>query len=170
MTSMKSICNEKEYEQLHKNYAEKLYRQMYKLCKDGELAKDLVQNAFMKLWDNCKNVTFEKARGYIFRTARNDFLNILILRKHPTNRTLSWKQEYENICIDDFEGEDERLEQIIKLIELLPKRNKRIFLKRINTDLTLDEIGAQENVSETMIRRIINNTIKKLKEFYKKKA
>ena len=36
---------------------------------------DRAQDAFIKLWENCDNVTMEKARSYLFTVANNAMLN-----------------------------------------------------------------------------------------------
>ena len=38
-------------------------------------AEDILQDAFIKLWDHCNNVNPEKAKSFLFTVAKNMFFN-----------------------------------------------------------------------------------------------
>ncbi|WP_369292789.1 RNA polymerase sigma factor, partial [Saccharophagus degradans] len=60
---------------MYKQYSRSLYRFMYFKCGDQDRAEDLVQEAFIKLWNNCAKVIFSKAKSYLYTIANNQFLN-----------------------------------------------------------------------------------------------
>ena len=41
--------------------------------------EDILQDTFVKLWNNCDNVNYNKVKSYLFTVATNLFLNI---KKH----------------------------------------------------------------------------------------
>ena len=54
----------------------------YKGAKSDE-AEDLMQEAFLRLWRECKKVPAEKAKAFLFRVANNLFLDAELLQIVP---------------------------------------------------------------------------------------
>jgi RNA polymerase sigma-70 factor (ECF subfamily) len=87
-----------------------------------------MQEAFVKLWENCSNVNIEKVKSYLFSTANNMFLNEIkhqkVVRKYEKhNPTKDVVETPEFIAI-----EKEFLEKINKVIASLPKKQKEVFV------------------------------------------
>ncbi|TPN85772.1 RNA polymerase sigma factor [Aquimarina algicola] len=72
--NLRSVCEEKNFEGLYDNYSNSLYSFLYFKCGDKDRASDLVQEAYVKLWKNCKKIFFEKAKSYLYTVANNQFL------------------------------------------------------------------------------------------------
>jgi len=70
-----SICNEPIFDQVYKDQVKGLYHFIYYKCGDKEMAEDLVQEAFLKLWENCSKVEKERVKAFLFTTSKNLFLN-----------------------------------------------------------------------------------------------
>ena len=73
--------DKEEYEETVRDVADALYRFAYRLCKDQDEAKDLVQESFVRLWVNRGKVGIPKA--FLFQTAYRQFLDS---RKHEKVR------------------------------------------------------------------------------------
>lgn len=70
-----NVCDEKTMSGLYQAYAQELFSFLfYRYGSTGE-TQDLVQEAFIKLWERCKQVSPDKARGFLYRVARNLSLN-----------------------------------------------------------------------------------------------
>jgi len=76
-----NICEEIVFAGFFKSHAKSLKN--YLLFKFGneEQAEDVTQEAFIKLWENCKNVPVEKAKSYIYTIANNTTLNHIAHQK-----------------------------------------------------------------------------------------
>ncbi|MGJ8666768.1 MAG: RNA polymerase sigma factor [Patiriisocius sp.] len=81
MEKKNSICDEKTYEAVYKEHSQSLRNFMFFKTKDTASSYDLVQEAFIKLWDNCGKVTPEKAKSFLFTVANNLFLNTVAHKK-----------------------------------------------------------------------------------------
>lgn len=89
------ICKESVFEKIYHSFSKSLHDYLY--YKYGELCNpnDTTQEAFIKLWDNCKKVTSAKAKSFLFTVANNIVLNELkhqkVVLKHqqiiPKNHT-----------------------------------------------------------------------------------
>jgi RNA polymerase sigma-70 factor (ECF subfamily) len=70
-----SICEESIFESIYNKYAQSLHDFLYYKYGEQFNPGDKAQDAFMKLWDNCKDVAFSKAKSYLFTIANNMILN-----------------------------------------------------------------------------------------------
>lgn len=70
-----NVCEEAMYASIYNKYAKNLHDFLY--YKYGERLNpgDKAQDAFVKLWENCKKVVPEKAKSYLFTVANNMMLN-----------------------------------------------------------------------------------------------
>ena len=72
---MPSICEEKTFTSIFREYSETLHNYLYYKTGSQDVAYDLTQEAFTRLWQNCASVLFNSAKGYVFKTANNLLLN-----------------------------------------------------------------------------------------------
>ena len=69
------ICDKIRFSKLYEKYAQTLGNILF--YKYGELLNpsDKVQEAFIKLWENCAKIKPEAAKSYLYTTANNMMLN-----------------------------------------------------------------------------------------------
>ena len=70
-----SVCQEDIFENLHKKHAKDLHDFIYYKYGSKNDPADKVQNAFLKLWENCKDIVPEKAKSFLFTVANNLSIN-----------------------------------------------------------------------------------------------
>lgn len=75
MELKKNSCEESVFDRLYRDLAVSIQNFVYYKCGNKELASDTVQEAFIRLWKNCKKVPPSKARSFLFTVANNLFLN-----------------------------------------------------------------------------------------------
>src|SRR5437764_5793 len=63
------------------DHADGLYRFILKNIKDEEEARDIVQDAFEKMWRNVENVEGKKAKSYLFTTAYHTMIDRIRRKK-----------------------------------------------------------------------------------------
>lgn len=82
--------NEKAFEQLYNLYSLRLYRFLLKLIKDEEIAQDLLQDVFIKIWEKREMLDPAKSfRPYLFRIAENNVIDFF--RKAACDKKLEMK-------------------------------------------------------------------------------
>jgi RNA polymerase sigma-70 factor (ECF subfamily) len=156
---------------------EQVFRQFYgticyfvqDLLKDGETSKDVVSEAFVKLW-NLKE-EFENLRAikaFLYISARNTALNHLRRMKMMTERQkdamleLSQDEMGEALMQRIFDAEV--LREVYKALDTLPTQCKRV-LKMTLEGLNTDDIAAALNLSAQTVR----NTRVRAQEMLKKR-
>ena len=71
----KNICDQKLFATLYEKYAQGLSDLLY--YKYGSLLNpsDKVQDAFIKMWENCAKITTPAVKSYLYTVANNMMLN-----------------------------------------------------------------------------------------------
>lgn len=160
-----SIGNHKAFDYLFLQYYPKVSYFIQHLVKSSEIAKDLSQDIFEKLWINREHVAqIESFSSYIFRMAKNSALNYL---DH-----LHVRSEYENnlqyndIKLSIEEEIDTRdLELLILLVvENMPPQRKKIFKLSREQYLKNKEIADLLNISEKTVKNHLTLALKELRE------
>jgi len=72
---LNSICQQKVFEKVYQKYAADLKRFLFFKTQNTTQAEDIMQDAFVKLWESCAKVNQEKAKSFLFTVANNNFLN-----------------------------------------------------------------------------------------------
>lgn len=75
MSQEDNVCKETVYRKLFESLSPAIYNFIYFKCGDASQAEDLVQEAFIKLWENCAKVPRAKAKSFLYTVSNNAFLN-----------------------------------------------------------------------------------------------
>ena len=70
-----NICEERLFSSIFNKYSKDLHNFLYYKFGDLLNPKDKVQEAFIKLWQNCAKISPDKAKSFVFTTANNLMLN-----------------------------------------------------------------------------------------------
>ncbi len=65
-------------------YADSLYRFVLKNIRDKDMARDVVQDTFEKMWLKVENVESAKAKSYLFTTGYHTMIDKIRKEKHAT--------------------------------------------------------------------------------------
>ena len=162
-----SVCDQRVFNSLFDLNAEPLRNYLYYQCGNMQQAEDLVQDAFLKLWNNCKKVMFEKARGFLFAVSKNAFYNQVahqkvVLKYGQQSRPVSDKETPE------FKLEEkEFLEQLQKAIGALPEGQREVFLMNRMDKMTYKEIAEFLGVSQNAVEKRMHKALVKLRKTVK---
>jgi len=124
----KSICEEQTYKLLFDTHSTTLFNFIYYKCGEIEQAEDIVQEAFIKLWNNCNTVIFQKAKSFLFTVARNLFLNVVAHKKIVLQHQSQLAPDRTNITPEFLMEEQEFMVKLEKVIADLPEKQREVFL------------------------------------------
>jgi len=143
----KNICNQKVFENTFNTYAKDLKRFLFFKTHNIDLAEDILQDTFIKLWENCDNVTFSKVKSYLYTVANNLFLNNIKHQKVVQKHKMNCLRVVENETPEFLLIEKEFLQKIETVIALLPQKQKEVFLLNRIEKKKYKEIAEILNVS-----------------------
>ena len=107
-----------------------LHRYAFTIVKDPEEAKDVVQKAFIKLWQKRHDVNMRQgARLYLYTAVHNLCLNVLRDHKTRTRHISQYNQSSEGLAWELMAEDKELAKQIHIAIESLPPRCREVFCK-----------------------------------------
>lgn len=139
-----SVCNEEHYNNLFRELSEKIYSYVYYRVGNEELAKDIVQEVFIKLWQNCEKVTYNKAKYYLLRLAKNKTIDIYRTKKikieYDTSKHQKTEKETPQYKMEYTQYEQQLNEALAKM----PEKHRITFLMN-----RIDGIKYQD-ISETL--------------------
>lgn len=154
------------FKELYSRYNSLLYIYAYRLLKDEEQAKDIVQEVFVKIWNNRGNGThMSSLAGYMYQSVRNLCLNIFARKKVQQ----SYLNSLGNLLEAHTSGTDYRIREkeiaslITEEINRLPSKMRQIFLMSRLEEKSYKQIAASLDVSEETVRTQIKRALKQLK-------
>jgi len=162
----------KDFALLYEHYWPKLFAFIYRLTHSRQLAEDIAQDTFLKIWTNHHLVDASLSfKSFIFTIARNKFLNDL--RKQINNPLFSEYVDFSNnlhLSENSVESKidfDEFLIKIEKAKQLLTPRQLEIFKLNKEDGVTISEIALRFSIKEQSVRNQLSKAIQLLKSNFK---
>ena len=146
-------------------YNRRLFAYAISLSGDYSLAKDIVQDVFLKTYEFRKRLNPEfSIEGFLYRSVYNQFINVY----HKNKSLLKVHDEYVrflNQIIDETsDSEYDKLIKIVnKSINNLPKRCKEIFVLSKKEGYTNLEISEILNISIKTVEAQITIAFKSIR-------
>ena len=152
---------------LYDNYSAALYGVIIRICKDEQIAQNLLQDTFLTIWEKSYQYNPEKGRFYTwaYQIAKNKTLNFLRKKKNLLIQTEDfsvYRNKADNISIDS-----EYLELKGCLLKLEPHHQKALELVYFK-GLTHREAHKEMDVPLGTFKSYIKQALKKLKLSYDK--
>jgi RNA polymerase sigma-70 factor (ECF subfamily) len=162
--SQESVCNESVFQKLFEAHAKDLYKFLYYKYGADNNPQDLVQEAFVKLWNNCGNVLFEKARAFLFTVANNQMLNELAKKATHLSFSKQPQKHYTNESPEFVLEETEYKERLERaLAELSPEQRTTLMLNRVEGKKH-KEIAEMLGISQKAVEKRIYSALSILRE------
>lgn len=165
--STSSLCIEATYTGVFREYSKTLYNYLYYKCGDEDQARDLTQEAFLKLWQNCKDVSYETAKGYVFKTANNMMLNVFQHNKVKLRYTNLDHSGHTNESPEYLMVHSELRVELEKAIADLPEKQRVVFLLSRIDKKTYKEIAEIIGISKQAVEKRIYNALDTLRKVNK---
>lgn len=159
-----NICKEKVFEHIYNKYAQDLQSFLFYKYGDKSNPSDLTQEAFIKLWDNCKNVSLSKAKSFLYKVVNNMALNIIKHEKVVLKYRQEHKNNYTNESPEFLLEENQFLEQYKRVLENLKEEQRVAFLLSKVEGKKHKEIAEILEVSQKVVEYRIYTAFNTLKE------
>lgn len=158
------ICEESIFSSLFEKHSKNLHDFLYYKYGNGLNPRDIVQDAFIKLWENCAKVTPEKAKSFLFTTANNLMLNAYahkkVVIKYEQTKPISHTNESPEFLMQ----EDEYRKKLETAIANLTEAQRTAFLLNRVEGKRFKEIAAILEISTKAVEKRIYGALKKLRE------
>lgn len=158
------ICNEALFAKLFKTHAKNLHDFLYYKFGERLNPQDKVQEAFIKLWENCKNVEPSKAKSFLFTVANNLMLNAVahekVVLKFQETKPKSFTNETPEFLLE----ESEYMHKLQKAIANLTEAQRMAFLLNRIEGKKHKEIADILDISSKAVEKRIYGALKQLRK------
>ena len=151
---------------LYNQYADRINRFAYGYLKTDFEAEELVQEVFLKLWNNRQKLDgSQNIKSFLFKIAVNTVYDFI--------RRKNVEQAFQEFVASDNTSSNETwhevvyhdmLSQIERIVKLMPEQRQRIFSLSREKGLSNDEIAEALNLS----KRTVENQLYRATAFLKK--
>ena len=159
--------DEAAFTQLYLHYGKKLIQFAVSLIRSREIAEELVEDVFVKLWTNRERIReIDNLTVYLYVSVKNKALNALSSKAHEL---ISAPFDYLDTVIDEFAPDPynlmitvEMMTRMREAIESLPPRCKLIFKLVREDGLKYKEVAEILNISVNTIDVQMAIAVKKI--------
>ncbi len=159
-----NICEAQLFERLYRKHAKNLHDFLYYKFGEHLNPQDKVQEAFIKLWQNCSKIAPPKAKSFLFTTANNLMLNAVAHQKVVIKYSKQPQKHSTNESPEFVLQEKEYHEKLQKALSNLTEAQRTAFLLNRIEGKRFKEIATLLNISTKAVEKRIYGALKKLRE------
>ena len=142
-----------------------LLRYACSLCRDTEMARDAVQDTFIKLWQEGSRQVPERLAPWLFKVCRNRVFEIMrrerrMISMEPTDVPVTDQEP----SPDQALAETERSQALAGLVARLPSREQELVRLKFQNGLSYQEISQITGLSVSNVGFILHTAMKSLRQ------
>lgn len=150
-------------------YHRKLYLVACKLLENAADAEDLVQEAYLKLWDKREGLALiSNPEAFSVTLVKNMCFDLLRSKKYMQNKQNIELRAVHDVQQDDNLEEREQVRQVKQLIARLPEQQQRIVVLRDVKGCSYEEIERITGLHPTNLRVLLSRARKKIRDEFNK--
>lgn len=159
--------NESAFEMIFKAYYQPLCRYAYSFLEDKEEAEEVVQSAFITVWEKRKSIDIQTSlKSYLYRMVRNGCLNVIkhekVKQQHVAHELAVTEVSYESVSEKVYATELEI--KISEAMKALPEQCRLVFQLSRFEELKYQEIADQLKISVKTVENHMGKALKIMRE------
>ena len=155
--------NRVEYNRTVDEFSDDVYRFIYKMCRSREMAEDIVQDSYLKLWEDVAQIRHEKAKSFLFSTSYHRMIDLL--RRETKFGDIESVGDRVEASSPAYTGLQEVLEFALAK---LPPVQKTVILLRDYESYSYQEIAEITGLNESQVKVYIFRARAFMKEFIRR--
>ena len=159
-----NVCEERMFSSLFEKHSKNLHDFLYYKFGENFNPKDKVQEAFVKLWENCAKVSPTKAKSYLFTVGNNLMLNEASHQKVVLKYQKIKPKTHTNETPQFIMEGNEYMHKLQKAIANLSEAQRTAFLLNRIEGKKHKEIAEMLNISTKAVEKRIYGALKKMRE------
>ena len=151
-----ALGDEHAFSELFYAYHQQLGTHIYRITDSVELAEEVVQDVFLKIWLGRETLaTIKNFRAYLYVISKNHALNCL--RKLAKERIQQMTIEEESLALTmaDNNDPDSYYTLLDEAINHLPPQQQKVYLLSRHNRLKYDEIASQMGLSRETVKKYL---------------
>lgn len=150
-------------------YQSRLYWHIKRLMNDHSLAQDVLQDTFIKAYQNIEKFKQEsQLYTWLYRIATNEALQQLNKMKRMQKADENAEYHLMNLVAEKEEADGKEILEILeKAIQTLPEKQKLVFMMRYYDELPYEDISQIVNMSVGTLKTNYHYAKQKIEEYIK---
>ncbi len=162
--SFKKLNTTQQFNQIVAYYSQDLYWVIRPIVKSHEDTDDVLQNTFIKIFQNLPKFRFEsKLFSWMYRIATNEALSYLKSKQRKYNHQNIQETALENLASDTYYDGNEMMQELEKAIIKLPPKQQEIFRLKYFNEMKYEEISQVLGTSVGGLKASYHLAVKKIK-------
>ena len=142
----KERMNRSQYNKCVEQFADRIFRFALSSLRNEDLAKDVVQETFARIWEHVDTVEFERAKSYLFTAAHH----IMIDEIRRCQKTEPLDESNVQECVGNSYND---LQEVLhNALSTLPEVQRNVILLRDYEGYSYQEIGKITGLSESQVK------------------
>ncbi len=137
----------KEYNTCVDQHADAVYRFILKNLRDSEKSRDVVQEAFTRMWEKAGDIDGGKAKSYLFTAAYHIMIDTI--RKESRQTGMEEVHEYSHFTTRHYSDLKRVLDEGLSR---LPEIQRSVIMLRDYEGYSYDEIGEICGLNESQVK------------------
>ncbi|TGV01100.1 RNA polymerase sigma factor [Flavivirga rizhaonensis] len=158
-SSKDSICEERNYNIAFRKHSKEVFNYLVYHYGDKQLAEDIIQEAFLTLWQNCKNVPLKNVRAYLYTISRNKIIDSFRSIGHAQNYKKNIINTTEKQTPEYIFEEKEFHQKLNGVLDSMPEKYRVPFLLNRIDKKKYKEIAEIMDVSVKSVEKRIFNAL-----------
>ncbi|MFL1683172.1 RNA polymerase sigma-70 factor [Coprobacter secundus] len=157
------------FQELYNNNISELVAFAYRFTYDIEIAKDLVHDAFVWIWDHPEKINCQgNIEALLLHIVRSNCLNYIrdLDIQDKNQEKLVEASIFAGMDIDDdpYGQKDELIKRLKKIMGSLPEKSRIILEKHIINGTKVKDIASEMHIAESTVKTHLKRTMRVLRE------
>ncbi|MEM9327778.1 MAG: RNA polymerase sigma-70 factor [Bacteroidota bacterium] len=152
--------------QAYEAHFDSLRNFLYYKAGDIDLAEDLVQEVFIKIWEKRKEIRKETVKSLLFTMANNLLMNhfnhLKVVRNHEGE---SQREDRKEMNTPQFQMEETEFgERLQRVLDKIPEGSREVFLMNRLDKIKYDEIAVRLDISVKAVEKRMSKALSIIRE------
>lgn len=158
------MLNKKGFKLLFDTYFDAIRSFIFYRCGDTELASDMAQEIFMKVWEKKEQLHDDNLKALLYKMA-----NEMVINSYRKEMSRNNFEQHMTLCDEsNISPEDEMLfkeftSSYAQALHRMPEKQRIVFLMSRNDELKYHEIAGRLDISIKAVEKRMNSALQFLK-------
>lgn len=157
------------FTEIYEKYWYSVFRIAYRRLRDREVAKELTQELFAKIWERREKLKIDKLENYLMTSMKNSVVNY-IENQVVANRYVRYYKAFLSIPNESTENSinfSDLSEAIDKGLTNLPEKSRMVFKLNKLDHWPVEKVALHLNLSEKTVGYHLTKSVKLMRTFLK---
>jgi RNA polymerase sigma-70 factor (ECF subfamily) len=152
------------FKEFFEMYFDSVRSYIYYRCGDADLATDIAQEVFVRVWEKGFDITEKRIKGLLFKIAREMYISKYRRQELERRYTASIRFDYTDLPADGELDYSELARRYEAALGKLPEPQREVFLMNRNEELKYSEIAERLGLSVKAVEKRMSGALAYLRK------